>query len=116
MKTLTLAAVVLLLGACASLGLQKPQSFDEQLANAYGVHTAILTSLATAVSQGIIPASEGRDFNVKVENARVVLDAAREAERTKDLTSAAARLSAALQALTTIQTALSARLPTKGGS
>jgi hypothetical protein len=85
---------------CAALGLTAPQSFDEQLAEAYGVHTAVVSATATALTAGALSRAEAQAAQTQEVGARAMLDAAKAAESTNttgaqnDLTLASAALSA----------------------
>ena len=96
-------AIPLMLGGivgCTALGLTSPQSFDEQLAEAYGVHTAAVEATADAFKSGAITMAEAQAAQTQLTGARAMLDAAHTAESTNatgaahDLTLASAALSA----------------------
>jgi hypothetical protein len=88
------------IAACSTLGLAAPQSFDEQLAEAYGVHTAVVSATATALTAGAITRAEAQAAQTQEVGARAMLDAAKAAESTNttgaenDLTLATSALSA----------------------
>lgn len=92
--------------ACSSLGLAPTKSFDEQLANAYGVHTAVVNATATAVTAGVINSTEAIIVQSQAKNARAMLDAAKMAEQLNNITAANNDLTLALNALTALQTYL----------
>lgn len=79
-----LAALLLLviLPACSSLGLSTAQSFDEQLAYAYGTHTAVEQAAASAVNAHSITAAEGQAVLSLGDQARALLDSAKAVETT----------------------------------
>ena len=108
-------ALLALLAACAALGLAQPKSFDEQLANAYGVHTAIASAAATAVSTGAITAAEGNAIETQVIASRELLDAAKVAEQVNP-SGAQTDLTLATSALTALQTYLNAHLAPPAGA
>ena len=102
MKRLALALALCLLPACSSLGLATPKGFDQQLAVAYGTHTAVLQALATATNAGTLTSTEATQVNVQAVSARALLDAARAAEATNPA-GAQTNLTLALTGLTALQ-------------
>jgi hypothetical protein len=90
---------------CASLGLATPSSFDEKLANAYGVHTAVVSATATALSAGTITSAEASQVQTQERSARAMLDTAKSIEQTNP-TGASNDLTLAVTALTALQTYL----------
>src|SRR5580692_1075775 len=112
MKNITsafVACVLSFLVGCASLGLAKPQSFDEQLAQAYGVHTAVLTATTQSLQGGQITSADAHAIDQQAGNARALLDAARQAEQAGDASGASSHLALALTALTALQSYLNNR-------
>jgi hypothetical protein len=97
---ITLLAAVLLCSGCTALGLATPKSFDQSLAEAYGVHTAVVSAAATALSAGSISSKEAVVVKTQADTSRAMLDAARAVETSNptqaknDLTLATAALSA----------------------
>ena len=106
MKALILATVVVLLAACSSLGLATPKGFDQSLAEAYGVHTAVLSATATAITAGSLSSADGTAINGMAQNARTLLDSAKAAEAAGDVTGAKSKLALATTALATLQSYL----------
>lgn len=102
LSCVTLGAV---LAGCSTLGLASPQSFDEQLAEAYGVHTAVVSATATALTTGAITVAEATAAQTQETGARAMLDAAKAAE-TANPTGAASDLQLATTALTALQSYL----------
>ena len=112
MKKLTMWLVALTLSVlvgCASLGLSKPQSFDEQLANAYGVHTAVLSTTSYALTRDVVSSTDATMINAQAQNARALLDAAHAAEAAGDLAGANSKLALALSVLTSLQTFINSK-------
>ena len=103
MKALILLTVVLALAGCASLGLTQPKGFDQSLAEAYGVHTAVLSATATAITAGTLSSADGTAINGMAQNARTLLDSAKAAETAGDAAGAQSKLVLATTALTTLQ-------------
>jgi hypothetical protein len=108
---LALTVVTGIVAACSVLGLASPKSFDEQLASAYGVHTAVANAAATAASTHAITLAEAEQVQNQVISSRALLDAAKSAETAGNASGAASDLALATGALTALQTYLNARLP-----
>lgn len=99
------ALCLTLLAGCQSLGLATPKGFDQQLAQAYAVHTAVLEAATTAVSDGAITSADAQQVATQAASARTLLDAARTAEAVNP-TGAQNELTLALTALSALQTFL----------
>jgi hypothetical protein len=95
----------LILIGCKSLGLAQPQGFDQQLANAYGVHTAVVQATATALTAGSITPADAVAVQSMEKNARSLLDSAKAVEQVNPA-GAQQNLTLALSALTALQTYL----------
>jgi len=100
--------VLAVLSACTSLGLAPAKSFDEKLAYAYGVHTALESSAATAVRAHELTQAEGANVLKIADNAREVLDSAKAIEAT-DAAGAATKLALATSILNQLQAYLAKR-------
>lgn len=103
-----LAFALSLITGCASLGLAPADSFDARLAYAYGTHTAVLEAASTAVSAGTLSPKDGKTVLSLAAQSRTLLDSARAVENT-DPTTAAGRLTLAVNVLTQIQTYLQSK-------
>lgn len=97
------------LAACSSLGLASPKGFDQQLAEAYGIHTAVLVAATTAVTSGAISSADAIQVQSMANTARGFLDAARVAESAGDPATAAGKLALATNALGALQTYLNSK-------
>lgn len=104
--------LLLLLSACASLGVATPQTFNQKLALAYGLHTAVLQATTTAVTNGTLSSDNAAKVLAKADDARTVLDTAQSAYAAGDAAGADSKLAIATVALTAIQAYLSSH-PTK---
>jgi hypothetical protein len=104
----TLACVLTLftLCGCAQLGLATPKGFDQQLANAYGIHTAVVSATATAVTAGSISSADATQVQTMASTSRTLLDTAKAAEGAGDAAGAQRNLTLALSALTALQSYL----------
>lgn len=105
-RKLALWPILLLLAACAQLGVQPAQSFDERLAYAYGTNTAVREASTSALNAGEITPDDMERVIALNDQARALLDAARLAHGTGDLETADARLTLAVSVLTQVQTYL----------
>lgn len=109
MKKLLIIAVLLLAG-CASLGLPTPQGFDQQLGQAYGIHTAVLQTIALGATNGQLSSADAASINTIAVNSRVLLDSAKAVETAGDLAGAQSKLSMATSLLTQLQTYLNSHV------
>lgn len=105
MKSVLVLLALLSLAGCQSLGLATPQSFDERLANAYGVHAAVVQATATALTTGKITTADAVAVQGMEKNARALLDSAKSVEQINP-SGAQTNLNLALSALTALQTYL----------
>lgn len=93
------------LTSCASLGLQSPQSLDDRVAYAYGVHTAVLKTAANDRQKNLITQETGTQVLNLADQALGLLDAAKTIEQSNgDLSTAEAKLNLATDILTQVQT------------
>jgi hypothetical protein len=99
-------ALLAYLVGCSSIGLQKPETFNEQLAFQYGNLTAIYSAVATSVQVGSLKPDDAEKVIESADAARTSLDAARIAYNAGDITTAEGRLQAAIVLLTALQTQL----------
>jgi hypothetical protein len=98
-----IAAFIALIAACAAL--PTPQSFDEQLAAAYGAHTAVVQAAAAALKGGTISTAEAIEVEHQAQSSRAMLDAARALE-SSNTAGAQNDLTLASSALTALQSYL----------
>lgn len=96
-----LVLVAVLIAGCAAL--TAPKSFDQQLAVAYSVHTAVLDAAADGVNSGAISVADGRTVLKIADQAKLLLDSARAAESLGDDKSATEKLNLAVQVLQNLQ-------------
>jgi hypothetical protein len=97
---------VLLLSACASLGLAPAQSFEQKLAYGYGTYTAVQAAAAQAMSDHVLPSADGSQVLKLADESRALLDAAKAANKVGDLTTANGKLVLATQVLVQLQSYL----------
>ena len=75
--TLALVCLCWLLTACAAMGIITPQSFDERLAAAYSLNTAIREGVSASLSAGAISSEDADGALSDTRTARTSLDAVR---------------------------------------
>lgn len=111
MRKLFMAAFlpVLILTACASLGLTKPTTFNQQAATAYGAATSILQTADTLLKAGKITSADAANVEAQADNLKAGIDIARVTYAT-DQATAGNKLAATLTAIQ----ALTQYLSTKG--
>lgn len=100
------ATFVLILTACASLGLEPAATFGQRLAYAYSTHTAVLDSTTAALEIGDIQVDDAQRVLKVSDQARQALDAAKLAYGVGDVQTAEGRLQLAVALLTELQTYL----------
>ncbi len=110
-KLLALAPLLFLIAACAQLGLEAPQSFDERLAYAVAQNAGTRSAAAMALDAGRIGKKDAEAVLELTSNVRVLLDAAKLASSTGDVTVAEDRLVLALSLLQSLQVFLNERNP-----
>lgn len=101
--TLVLAIALSSLGGCSDFGLERPQSFDQKLAYAYGTHTAVLTAATMALDAGRITVDDAQQILDMADQTRSLLDGSRLLASTGDLSAAENRLALATAVLIQIQ-------------
>lgn len=109
LKKLIPIFAVLLVAACASIGVEQPESFDQRLAYAYGTNTAVRSAAANAVTVGTIDKSDAQFILKQTDDARALLDASRLALSVGDVSTAEGRLVLAVGILTQLQQYLNTR-------
>lgn len=103
MNKLAILSILGILFGCASLGLAPAKSFEQKVAYAYGVHTAVLQSAANAVNHKDITPEEGRQVLTLADESRVLLDASRQAFHIGDIDTANGKLMLATSILSQLQ-------------
>lgn len=99
----TLPILLILLSACAALGLANADTFNKQLAYASGNLAAVMASVATNVTSGDISVTDARKAIEEGKNIQTGLDAARSIAKSGNITDANTRLAVASAALTVLQ-------------
>lgn len=98
-----LPVLVLILSGCSALGLATPKGFDQSLAQAYSVHTAVVQATTAAVNSGAITSAEATQVQAQTISSRALLDAAKAAETAGNTAGANSDLTLATAALTALQ-------------
>lgn len=99
----TVMAFILVLTGCQSLGTEPAQTFNQKLAYAVGVHTAVLQATTSAVTAGTLSSDEAATVLKGADNAKLGLDAAKAANEAGDAAGANSKLAIALTSLTALQ-------------
>lgn len=106
-----LLSLLLLLNACASLGLAPAQSFDQKLAYGYATHTAVLLAANTSLQAGSITKADAQQVLTLGDTSKTLLDSAKAIETT-DPVGATNKLALATAVLVQIQSYLNAKRST----
>jgi hypothetical protein len=97
------AFLLVCLAGCAQLGLAPAQNFEQKLAYAYGVHTAVLNATVSALDAKTIKSTDAEQVQTLATQSRSLLDAAKVASAGGDLTTANAKLLLGTQILEQLQ-------------
>ncbi len=100
--------LLIMLAACAQVGLPTADTFNEKLAVAYGTVTQIRSTATDLLKAKKITPADASNVNAQADNARTGLDIAREISKT-DAKAADARLTMVHAALNALQTYLGGR-------
>jgi len=101
--------MALVVAGCGTGGIEKPQSFEQQLAYAYSTHTAVLEATANAVELDQLSPDDAQQVLRLSDESRVLLDASRAAIGVGDVTTAQGQLVLATNILTQLKAYLNAR-------
>lgn len=105
---LSIIPLLLILTACASLGIESPQSFDQRLAYSQGVATSVLSASTASLRAEEITSDDHAHVIAIVDQAKALIDSAKLLSAS-DLPAANAKLQAATQVLVQIQAYLDSR-------
>lgn len=106
---LAYAFALLLLAGCASLGLAKPQTFEEKVAYAITTNTAIRDSSTNALNAHQISSADATQVLALNDQARALIDSARSVYSTGDVEGANHKLALGLAVLAQLQAYLNSR-------
>lgn len=102
------AVLLVMLSACGALELTSPKGFDQQLAAAYGTHTAVTLATTQALQAGLISSAEATSVQTQITTSRAMLDTAKSLEGS-NITSAQGDLTLATNVMSAVQTFLNGR-------
>lgn len=95
-------AILIVLTACAELGITKPLTFNEQLATGYAGVTAVVNTTTTLLAEKKLAAADAANIEKQADNVKEALDLASTYEAVSTATGGA-KLTAALAALAALQ-------------
>lgn len=101
-------SVPFVLEGCTALGVAPAQTFNEKLAYAYGVHTAVLQAATAAVTAGTLSSADAVKILADTDTVKTALDAAGAAYAAGDAAGANSKLAIATSLLSAIQAYLQA--------
>lgn len=103
MRKFAFLPLLLILTACASLGLAPASTFEERLAYAVSQNAAVRQAAAVSLENGEISLEDAQYVLKLTDESRKLLDAARLASGVGDVSTAEGRLSVAVSVLTNLQ-------------
>lgn len=106
---LSIMPLLLILAACASLGLAPASSFEERLAYAVSQNAAVRSAAAVSLEKGEIALEDAQRVLKITDEVRAALDAARLAAGAGDVGTAEGRLQLAAAILIEVQNYLRSR-------
>ena len=106
---LFLAFTAMFLSGCPT-GLGQADTFNKQLAYAYGTHTAVLTAAANAVEAETLGVADAQQVLDLADQSRALLDAAKLAFSVGDLSTADGKLALATNILTQLRDYLNTKV------
>lgn len=109
MRKLAIIPLLLILTACASLGLAPASSFDERLAYAVSQNAAVRETAALSVERKELSVDDAKRVLKITDEVRTALDAARLAAGAGDVSTAEGRLQLATSILVNLQAYLRSR-------
>ena len=109
MRKLAIVPILLILTACASLGLAPASSFEERLAYAVSQNAAVRETAAVSLERNELALEDARRVLKITDEVRTALDAARLAAGAGDVSTAEGRLQLATSILINLQAYLRSR-------
>lgn len=109
LRKLSPIVALLLLTACAQLGLAPASSFEERLAYAVSQNAAVRQTAAVSLENGEIALEDAQNVLKLTDQVRTALDAARVAAGAGDPSTAEGRLQLATSILVNLQAYLRSR-------
>lgn len=109
MRKLAIVPLLLILTACASIGLAPASSFEERLAYAVSQNAAVRNTAAVSLERNELSLEDAQRVLKITDEVRTALDAARLAAGTGDTSTAEGRLQLATSILVNLQAFLRSR-------
>ena len=109
MRKLAIIPLLLILTACASIGLAPASSFEERLAYAVSQNAAVRSAAAVSLENRELSLEDAQRVLKITDEVRTALDAARLAAGAGDVSTAEGRLQLATSILVNLQAYLRAR-------
>lgn len=109
LRKLSILPLLLVIAACASLGLAPASSFEERLAYAVSQNAAVRNTAAVSLEHGEIALEDAQRVLKITDEVRTALDAARLAAGAGDTSTAEGRLQLATAILIELQNYLRSR-------
>lgn len=109
MRKFAIVPLLLILTACASLGLAPASSFEERLAYAVSQNAAVRETAAVSLERNEISLGDAQSVLKITDEVRTALDAARLAAGSGDVSTAEGRLQLATSILVNLQAYLRSR-------
>ena len=103
-----LLTLALLSGCATTLGTAPAQTFNQKVAYAVGIHTAVLQAATNGVTNHTLSSADGEAVLKMADSSRALIDAAVLLNGTGDIAGANSKLTLAVTALTALQTYLNA--------
>jgi len=104
-----LAALCIILAACAALGLPQAQNFEERWGYATATHTAVMSAAAASVRAGELSKEDGAQVLRLADESKALLDAAEILSDAGNEPGANQKLALATTILSQLQTYLRSR-------
>ena len=109
MRKLAIVPLLLILTACASIGLAPASSFEERLAYAVSQNAAVRNTAAVSLERNELSVEDAQRVLKITDEVRTALDAARLAAGAGDTSTAEGRLQLATSILVNLQAFLRSR-------
>ncbi len=105
-RKLSIVPLLLMLAACSSLGIAPASSFEQRLAYAVSQNAAVRQTAAVSLERNELSLEDAQRVLKITDEIRTMLDAARLASGSGDITTAEGRLQLATSVLVNLQTYL----------
>lgn len=102
-RNMLMVPLLFLLCACAQLGLQPAESFNDRVGYAFATQTAVLSAATSALNAGDISSADAKTVMSISNNAKALIDSARVVHAAGDTKAADKKLTMAVSVLTELQ-------------